>query len=306
MTFVIHDGSDREAWKIARRYGVGASEVPILFGCGYGDSSELRLFAEKTGLDVSPFEETEGMRMGRRLEGPIVEEVCDRAVVVTWERNAKLYGSDELPFACCTPDGLIESLEPIEVKNICHHLEEGEWEGSIPLRYMLQIQTQIAIMGAKRGLFGALIFGGRIVWDWIDRDEAMINDIRSRVARFWRRVQENDPPSSNGTRDARDAAFKLAEKAQPKEVFDGEIKPYLLDWESIKQAEKVAKAQAKQCEEKRRSIEDTLAQMMGANDAVFTSSGVEIRKTRQERKGGYTKPSVVLGLKITTKGNKVA
>lgn len=297
---IICDGTDRDQWAAARNIGIGASDVPILFGCGYENSSELRLFAQKRGLDVEPFREDEGMRMGRLLEGAIIEELANRSKVSEWRRNSALIASDGLEFGVCTPDGFALGSKPIEVKNICHRVNEEEWEGgTIPLRYRLQLQTQLAITGEDKGLFGALLFGGRLVWDWIERDEALIHEIRRRVRLFWNRVTNNDPPESNGTNGARNAAFAIAEKRAPVELFTGEIGDYLIGIEQAKNEERIANAAAKAANTKRKSLEDELIVRMGAANEAVTSSGIRIVKTRQDRKGHTVAPSVVLGIKIT-------
>lgn len=301
MTYrIIHDGQDREAWKLARDIGVGASEVPILFGCGYGDSSELRLFAQKRGLLVKQTEVSEGMRLGHRFEPAIMDETCARAGVSPEEyrHNRALLASDDLPYCVATPDGITSSGEPIEVKNICYHIDDEDWEGGVPLKYRLQMQTQIGITVASRGLFGACLFGSRVVWDWVDRDDVLIAEINRRTKLFWRRVLDNDPPESNGTSDARNAAMRIAEKLPAVELFDGEIGDILLGIESAKSAERKASADAKRHKEARCALEDSLLLRMGSAERAVTASGVTIVKTKTTRSGYTVKPSVSEGVKI--------
>lgn len=299
MTYrIINDGSDRAQWLEARNIGIGASEIPILFGCGYGDSAQLDLYARKIGANLPKVEANEGMNLGSELEPTIVRLACQRAEV-SWALNRALLSNDGSPPLVCTPDAITTDGEPVEVKNICHRVDESEWEdGNIPIRYQLQLQTQIEIMEAKRGLFGALIFGGRIVWTWLDRDDELIREIHERASIFWGHVMRREPCAPNGTKSSRQAAVAVAETLPPKELFDEDMLPIVVELERAKADEAFARKNLAALESKRKIIEDSIILSMGSSMAAATNSGWHFKRTITKRKGGFTKPSESHGLKV--------
>jgi len=298
-TIILHDGTDREAWLDARHAGVGASEVPILFGCGYGDSAQLDLYARKIGSSVPKFEADEGMDLGTLLEPVIVAEVARRAGIGSaYAPNKALIANPDYPHLVCTPDTLTDSGEPVEVKNICHRIDESEWLDGIPFKYQLQLQSQIAVCEAKRGLFGAMLFGGRIVWTWLDRDDELIVDINHRVGVFWGHVERREPCAPNGTRSSRQAAVAIASELPPKELFDGDMDQAVLDYESAKSDEAYAKRVASAAEQKRKTCEDSIILAMGGAQKAVTTSGWQFIRTVTKRKASTTKASESHGLKV--------
>lgn len=301
MSYVLYDGENREKWLESRKLGVCASEVPILFGEGYGDSSILNLYLAKTG-DAPQIEETEVMKLGRRLESATIEEVAERAGLgehgAGWCRNKALFGNYDHPFMFATPDGVTSAEEPIEVKNICHGLDDSEWDGTIPPKFMLQVQAQIAVLGANRGLFGALLLGGKIVWDWIPRDNETIALIDCRVREFWARVLMDDPPSPGGTRSDRNAALKIAETLKPVELFESEVNGILDTWEKAKAQEDSAKLALGIAEAKRKAAENELILRMGGASKACTVSGWKFEKTTTQRNGYTVEPTTITGFRV--------
>jgi len=302
-TIVLHDGKDRDAWINARDAGVGASEVPILLDCGYSESSKLDLYARKIGTEgLKPFDETESIQWGRLLEDPIITELAKRAELdpEEWGKNRCLLGNPAFPYLIATPDGLTSDMEPIEVKAIGHMPHREEWEdGNIPRKYLIQHQCQMAVCGAKRGLFGALLFGSKLVWDWFERDDKLIAEIRTKVIDFWGLVESRTPPESNGSDTAHDAAFALAATIPPKELFIGEISEHLERWETFASEEKRLNKAIKEAKASRKSIEDALTLKMGSAKVAITNTGWSFEKTESFRAGYSVKPSSSKKLEIT-------
>lgn len=302
-TIVLHDGKDRTAWELARNQGVGASDVPILFDCGYSESSKLDLYARKIGTEgLKPFEETESIQWGRLLEEPIITELAKRAELDSeeWCKNKCLLGNPAFPHLIATPDGLTSNIEPIEIKAIGHMPHREEWEdGNIPRKYLIQLQCQMAVCGAERGLFGALLFGSKLVWDWFERDDKLIAEIRTKVIDFWELIETRTPPESNGSDTAHDAAFALAATIPPKELFVGEIGEYLERWETFTVEEKRLTKALKDAKASRKSIEDALTLKMGSAKVAITNTGWSFEKTESHRAGHVVKPSTTKKLEIT-------
>lgn len=178
---------DRPAWLAMRRLGIGASEVGILFGCDpYRTPGEL--YAIKVG--EMPYEETEEMRMGRRLEPMLlqlfVEDSGAREVGVAqtsvWDVEA--------PHLFATPDGwyIDDASGPQELTARVVETKatsEPEPRDGPPLRWQLQTMAQMACTGAQHGKIAALYQSTRFRIHDVPRREDVISAIRERVEWWW-------------------------------------------------------------------------------------------------------------------------
>jgi len=190
-------------WHELRQSRIGASEVAALFGCGY--QSQFQLWHEKRGdLAHANYDDNERIVLGRCLEAGIADAAH---ILYDYElrRADAYYTDDECPGLGCTPDYFLvmEGGEfPAEVKNASWGAFKDHWliheDGFTepPLRFSLQVQTQLACTGAAVGLLIALISGDRIVRCEIPRHDEAIAEIRRRVAAFWESVANHvEPPA---------------------------------------------------------------------------------------------------------------
>lgn len=175
-------------WHAARRLGIGASEVGVLFGCDpYRSQSEL--YASKVGELVVV--ETEEMRMGRLLE-PFLLTLCrtceqcgQRRKVQEWQEM----GTDgEAPHLFSTPDAYYQDCST--VANDFGVLEtkatsQPEPADGPPLRWLLQVASQQSCTGAQHGKIAALYQSTRFRIHDVPRNEAVITAIRERVEWWW-------------------------------------------------------------------------------------------------------------------------
>lgn len=194
---------NKDHWHALRHTRIGASEVAALFGCGY--QTHFELWHEKRGdLEHPDYSDNERIVLGRCLEAGIADAA---SVLYDYElrKCADYYTDDECPGLGCTPDFFLvrEGGEfPAEVKNASWGAYQDGWivheDGFTepPLRFSLQVQTQLACTGAAAGLLIALISGDRLVRCEIPRHDQAIAEIRTRVADFWKSIEENrEPPA---------------------------------------------------------------------------------------------------------------
>ena len=190
-------------WHELRASCIGASEVAALFGCGY--QTRFQLWHEKRGdLAHADYSDNERIVLGRCLEAGIADAAH---LLYDYElRKATAYFTDDAcPGLGATPDYFLvrgESEFPAEVKNASWGSFKDNWiiheDGFVepPLRFSLQVQTQLACTGAAAGLLIALISGDRIVRCEIPRHETAIAEIRARVSEFWHSIEHNvEPPA---------------------------------------------------------------------------------------------------------------
>jgi predicted phage-related endonuclease len=202
-------------WHELRAKCVGASEVAALFGCGY--QSHFQLWHEKKGdLAHADYSDNERVVLGRCLEQGIARAAGELYGYILAEAGSH-YTDDECPGLGCTPDYFLVregGSFPAEVKNASWGSFKDNWiiheDGFVepPLRFSLQVQTQLACTGAAAGLLIALISGDRIVRCEIPRHDEAIAEIRSRVRAFWDSIENNEEPPAEMPADM-DAAKKV-------------------------------------------------------------------------------------------------
>lgn len=168
-------------WHAARRRGIGASEVGVLFGCD-PYRSQAELFAMKVGELAD--EETEEMRMGRLLEPFLLHVFFETSGlgVVAFQRAVN---DDVAPHLFATPDAVWNGDPPDEGILETKATSEPVPADGPPLRWVLQAQTQLACTGAQHGKIAALYQSTRFRIHDVPRRDDVIDAIRERVEWWW-------------------------------------------------------------------------------------------------------------------------
>lgn len=295
---IVCDSGDREAWLRARNTGIGASEIAVLLGASDWGSN-LEMYYRKVGeIAESLVEQTEAMQWGLLLEAAIRDELARRAEVQLLDAPARMLRSIAHPWATATPDAITVDGEPVEVKNLTHGYDPEAWAEQIPEKYMLQCQHQMLVTGAKRCLFGALLWGSRLVWEWVPRDETRIRAILKAGSEFWGHVERRDPPESDGNPQARKALAKLATDEEPVELYESEIAHQLERFRMAKELHELAAGEEKRTRRKLDAAKDELAKQLGTHRCGTTATGWSIRWKTIERRGYTVAPTIVNQLEI--------
>lgn len=200
MRFAIENENH---WHSLRAANVGASEVASLFGCGY--QTHFQLWHEKKGdLAHADYSDNERIVLGKCLE-PGIANAASELFGYELRKADGYYTDDECLGLACTPDYFLVRQGgefPAEVKNASWGSFKDNWiiheDGFAepPLRFQLQVQTQLACTGAQVALLIALISGDRIVRCEIPRHDQAIAEIRRRVTDFWASIEEDvEPPA---------------------------------------------------------------------------------------------------------------
>jgi putative phage-type endonuclease len=278
---------NRSLWIEERRQGIGASEVPSILGIGrFG--SPLSVAASKLGLGPPEDEESELMRWGRYVEGPMLAAFTDETKLPTKPIHT-LYqydGPGAFGFMLATPDG--EVLENGEIGGVECKLKifgGDEWErDGVPDEVQVQAQAQMFVMGWRFAYVLALLDGYRLRFRRIARsDERLGDEILPAAEDFWARLKEGraqridigNPEATKG------ALLRLFPADRPGLVrIEGpEALGHYNAWRLHSAAEKAA-GTAKE------HARNALAALMGeATDAVLDGG---IRLTlRTQRRGPY-------------------
>lgn len=291
---VVGSSADpRTDWLARRRSGIGASESSVILGAN-GWTSILGLYYQKLDGE-SPLdddEQTEQQEWGTELQDAILNGLARRAGVTLAAREPHLRSTVH-PFLLATPDAITADGEPVECKNIAWGFDDDDWSVGIPEKYFLQCQHQMAVTGANRCLFGVLLWGARMIWEWVPRDEAVIARIVKACAAFWRRVETRTEPPSDGHPEARRILSRLAVVESPVELFEPEVGDVLSEWQTAEHDLKSARAEERAKQKRRDAAADQIAQAMGKHRQAFTATGWSFRWKSSPKAGFTVAPTVV-------------
>jgi len=286
----VCDSHDRETWLSYRATGIGASEIAGVLGAS---SWESPLTVYRGKVDPPPHrDDEEWMQWGLLLEPAIRAELGRRAgVTFDAERSGWMLRSTAHPWATATPDEVTTDGEPCEVKNLAWGYDPEEWEAGIPEKYRLQCQHQLLVTGAARCLFGALLHGQRLVWEWIARDEDTIRRIVVAGAEMWRRIQEHDEPPSDGHPRDRELLARGDHSADAVEVSRIDADPLVEEWLDAKEAQAKADAAAKAAKQRTEAAANRIAQLLGTAKAGRTYDGWSFEWGTYRRKA-FMQPAI--------------
>lgn len=266
------DDLEREDWLRYRKPYIGGSEAAASIGLSPYES-QYALWVDKTTDSVSD-EDNDYMKWGRRLEEAIglgIAEDLNIPVV----RYPYMMASKRWPWASVNVDFIAPSHDPVpsvvEVKNVSGHMAR-EWEdGSVPPVYGLQGQHACAVLGLPGVHFFPLIGGheGRPIY--IERNDALIENLMEGERKFWELVQSDTPPAIDGS-DSTNRALKgmffdpeadSSTDLSEQQTFDGLRVPDLLERRAT------AKAVIKEQTELTKEIENQLFAWIGNHEIAY-------------------------------------
>lgn len=189
---------DKQHWHDLRHHHVGASDVSALFPGVGGFKSHFELWVEKSGKLTHEELDSERVDLGNALEWPIIEVAGKRN---GWTVSKPLGYSihDNVQGMGCTPDAIISDengrLCLGELKVVDYVIFKQEWiDGEPPLKYLLQLQHQLACTGFYCGKIIAYIIGSGIKIYHYERHEHTIALIEHAVRTFWQDVKNGKEP----------------------------------------------------------------------------------------------------------------
>ena len=267
----------------ARRKGIGGSDIAAICGLSPWKTS-LQVFLDKTSPTPTAFEESERMKMGKVME-PVIADLFKETSGLYVERcNAQLQHPSNPIFMAnidraCIKTGLPRNrktgefnleAEILECKNV------GEWafrrmfneaEESIPLHYRCQVQWYLGVTGLQSGYLAALVDGWHFVQFHVERDANDIAAMQEIGAKFWQdHVLKGIPPPPENAADV----LRLFPRSAPKSILaSGEIETALKRLAEVK-------AQLKEMEGKKESLEDSIKAYFGEHDTLKTLDGVTL------------------------------
>jgi putative phage-type endonuclease len=273
--------TERTTWLAARRNVVGSSDSPAV--CRMSPyAGPLDVYLNKLGL--LPERENEAMRWGTRLEG-VVAEAFSEETGIEVQDGPGLVTHPELRWLGATPDRLTLHGIPLELKT--SRISE-QWGAvgtdEVPEAYNVQVQHQMAVLGAEACYVAVLIAGSDFRWYRVPRSQGAIDALVAILGAFWQRVERREPPDLDWT-DPRtpelvqylrqpvagssvsldDAALALVREYQELGGLTGEH------------------------EKRRQMLKGRLVDLMGAAELALLPDGRRIKRKQTTRKS-YTVP----------------
>lgn len=256
-----------------RKTFIGSSDAASILGVSPWKSL-LQLYKEKTGEyqeDITP-EKQKLFNRGKKFEPLIldmlIEDLSDRGHdIEVISRNERLCDPEYQFIASETDmvlriDGDITSAEAKSVNGFAAKLWGDAETDDFPIYYQCQTMHDMMVKGRNRCVVAALIGTDDLRIHWIDRDEEIIQALRTKEIAFWEMVQNRTPPKPT-THDDIKLLYKRDYGASVD--VDDEISEY---FSSLV----MAKEQQKELESKIDLITTKIKSFMG-DAAVLTANG---------------------------------
>lgn len=257
------ENMDKEEWLQNRRRGIGGSDIGAI--CGINKyRTVLDVYLDKIGKGKE-YEESEAAYFGAIFEDMVAKEFTHRSGYKVKRKNAILVHKD-YPYMLANVDRLIVGKVDgekcgLECKTASEYTKK-QWENEeIPMSYMLQCQWYMLVTGYKKWYIAVLIGGNKFIYKLIDRDEELIESIKSIAIDFWENnVLKLNPPMLDGS----NASTELLKQQYPTSV-GGEIK---LDNSVLDKIERIEElnTQIKELEEEKKTHENQIKDMLKENE----------------------------------------
>lgn len=293
MPPVLVDAERRRTWLKERLTGLGASDVPVLFGLSPW-KSPYALWLEKTELKAPLEEMSEPAEWGLRLESAIAAKFGEETRRLVPDGDPfDIQRHPDIPILMATVDRdqvLVPDCERptfdvpgdvgvLELKTAAFQ-KASEWEdGDPPLVYQVQLQAQLLVTGRPFGSLAVLIGGQRFLWADLPAHPEFQRRIVQEAQAFWRLVQDGTPPDV----DASDATRAAIRQAFPAETTT-ELIPLpdeAIEWDT----QRLEAAEAiKAWEARKQHAENQLRAAIGIHTGGVTPHGVTYTLKTQKKK----------------------
>jgi predicted phage-related endonuclease len=221
MSFSTYFPESREDWLKARLKDVTASESASLFGCGY--KTEYELWHEKKKGEIVQFD-SERMKWGQRIERVAAEGICEDLGVRLIDPKGAYYSNSEWRMGA-TPDFFVEhpvdGIGCLQIKCVDSLVFRREWskpmdENIVPDHIEIQVQQEMLLTQMPWAYIGVLVGGNQSVVYKRPHYPQVTDNIRQKVAMFWRSIENDTPPPPDFLKDAQFIASLLSESTSGK------------------------------------------------------------------------------------------
>jgi putative phage-type endonuclease len=278
-----------DSWLVARREGIGASDIPVIAGESPYRSA-IELWAEKSGaVQPEPDAETaELFELGHLME-PVLLELYERRTGRHPRRVRRMLAHPDVPWALASLDAQAPVRRAVEAK----WTTSSRWHGEgIPDDVLMQVQWQLFVTGWDVADVVALVGRSARVVE-VPRDQGLIDDLYSLAAAFWASVVSGTPPAPDGSESARRTLTRL----HP--VDDGTYLPATPDLVELVDLYRSAKAAKSAAEDSEKGIGNALRAVL--RDASGIEGLVTYRKSADSTRTNW--PAVASAFRSLVTGH---
>lgn len=241
---ILFETPDTPEWFEKRREGLGASDSAAVLGLSPW-STPLDVYRSKMGVDRD-FDPMLSW-IGHAQEPVIAKWLKSFHPEIGEITSGFAVQSSEWPWLFATPDQVCWELDytaiPIELKTSSEFAREN-WANGVPLYYQVQVQQQIAVLGAPFGWLAVLHGGREFELFKVERDDEFIEQLVRLTGVWWAshvvaKVQPEPStlgeiaevyPSDVGTSvEASEVAFETVEQRSvllaDKKIIEEQLKP---------------------------------------------------------------------------------
>jgi putative phage-type endonuclease len=260
-------------WQLKKHNeSITASKIAAIIGISPW-STPFSLYQEMAGEISSDMQETERMKLGSYME-PVLHAYCEK------EFGWKLVEVPEVgkehpehPFLWCLPDRLKLTYGPeyvVEFKNV-DSMFRREWDDEGPPEYY---KSQVHFQSMIYNLPGVIVacFGGNEIKYWeIERDQEIEGFLLFEALKFWKRLQDKQPPDTDGHAATSEALKRLFPRSSGT-LLEGppELKELAI---AIKRD---LSTQMSNLQDEKDALANRLKVAIGENDGLIWSDGTKV------------------------------
>lgn len=181
-----------------RSEGVGASETPTLFGCGYLQEGEthlqdlVKLYRVKIG-EADGFQGNKYTRLGSRLENGVAEHHAKENGWTLERRPTARHATHKWLLASI--DRVIKEENAILEIKTSASWECKKWKKEPPAKWLIQIAQQMAVGDFEKAYIGGLLQGSAVLLGPFHRNLDLELRIIDAVGEFWQLVESRTVPT---------------------------------------------------------------------------------------------------------------
>lgn len=186
----------RDEWLTHRQKSIGGSDASSIIGLNPW-SSPYSVWADKLGK-LPPKEDNEAMRQGRDLEFYVAQRFTEETGKKVRRENNILI-NPKYPFAHANVDRMIVGEDAgLECKTTSALNMKNFKNGAFPDTYYVQCVHYMMVTGCTKWYLAVLVLNKEFMVFEIERDEDEINALAKSEEAFWKHVQDNTPPMTDG------------------------------------------------------------------------------------------------------------
>ncbi|WP_417790318.1 YqaJ viral recombinase family protein [Terasakiella pusilla] len=201
---------DEAHWHELRAQHIGGSEVAALFGLSSFMTPFELWHIKKGNIEAPNLDDNERVFWGNVLEPAIAKGIAQLEGFQIRKVHRYL-SSEDVPGMGASLDYQIinhqRGTAPFEIKAV-DYLEHRDWpeENGVktpPMKYALQVQSQIALLNSKWGCLGALVSGNTPEKFNFDRHNGVIAKLSGGIEDFWYSISTGKEPEPDFNKDYR-------------------------------------------------------------------------------------------------------